>query len=139
MALQHKDDTKFVQRQRQYGNESSVVEEVLGVTEGGVTGVRVQNLKTGETNVIPCKGVFVAIGHSPNTQIFKGLLKLDELGYIIPETNSMVKTSIPGVYTCGDCVDHKYRQAITAAGMGCQAAIESERWLSEREAIATHS
>ncbi|OIO60292.1 MAG: thioredoxin-disulfide reductase [Verrucomicrobia bacterium CG1_02_43_26] len=118
----------------------SVVEEVLGVEEGGVKGVRVKSLKTGEEHTVDCKGVFVAIGHSPNTQIFNGILKLDELGYIVPETNSMVRTGIPGVYACGDCVDHKYRQAITAAGMGCQAAIESERWLSECEAMeaSTH-
>lgn len=109
----------------------SVVEEVLGVSEGAVSGVKLKNLKTNETSIMPCKGVFVSIGHVPNTKPFKDWLKLDAVGYVIPEIGSMVKTAIPGVYAAGDCVDHVYRQAITAAGTGCQAALEAERWLAE--------
>ena len=75
--------------------------------------------------------MFIAIGHIPNTKCFDGVLPLDENGYLIPEKGSSVLTSIPGVYVAGDCADHIYRQAITAAGMGCQAAIEAERWLAE--------
>ncbi len=109
----------------------TVVKEILPDETGKVRGVQVQNLKTNTTSAIPCKGVFIAIGHIPNTSPFKGILNLDEGGYLVPEGNSMVRTSIPGVYAAGDCVDHVYRQAITAAGMGCQAAIEAERWLAE--------
>lgn len=112
----------------------SVVEAVHGVKEDAVSGIQVKNVKTGESSTLPCKGVFVAIGHIPNTQPFAEFLKLDDQGYILPETGSMVKTNVQGVYASGDCVDHVYRQAITAAGMGCQAAIETERWLSENTA-----
>ena len=115
----------------------TVVEEVLGVDQDAVHAVRIKNTKTQESQELPCKGVFVAIGHIPNTAAFKNILKLDDEGYIIPETNSMVKTSTPGLYAAGDCVDHVYRQAITAAGMGCQAAIELERWLANKEAQVT--
>lgn len=109
------------------------VVEVLGVEENSVSGVRVKHVESGAESTLSCKGVFVAIGHIPNTAAVKGSLALDENGYIIPQEGSQVRTSIPGVYAAGDCVDHVYRQAITAAGMGCQAAIESERWLAERE------
>jgi len=105
--------------------------EVLGVKEGSVSGLKVQDTKTGTQTVIPLKGIFVAIGHIPNTAPFQGSLDLDEAGYLVPSAGSQVKTKIPGVYVAGDCADHVYRQAITAAGMGCQAAIETERWLSE--------
>jgi len=105
--------------------------EVLGVKEGSVSGLKVQDTKTGAQTVIPLKGIFVAIGHIPNTAPFQGSLDLDEAGYLVPSAGSQVKTKIPGVYVAGDCADHVYRQAITAAGMGCQAAIETERWLSE--------
>lgn len=107
--------------------------EVLGVEEKAVSGVQVKNTETGEVSTLACKGVFVAIGHIPNTAAVKGSLDLDENGYIIAASGSQVRTSIPGVYAAGDCVDHVYRQAITAAGMGCQAAIEAERWLAEHE------
>lgn len=110
----------------------SVVEEILGVEEEAVSGIKLRNLKTNETSILPCKGVFVSIGHVPNTKPFKDFVKLDATGYIVPEVGSMVKTAIPGVYAAGDCVDHVYRQAITAAGTGCQAALESERWLAEQ-------
>ena len=111
----------------------SAVEEVLADDNGKAQAVKVRNRKTEEMGEIPCKGVFIAIGHVPNTKPFEGILNLDENGYLVPETNSMVRTSVPGVYVAGDCADHVFRQAITAAGMGCQAAIEAERWLAERE------
>lgn len=107
---------------------NSVVTEILDVKQDKVTGVRVQNTVTGEASTLDCAGVFVAIGHVPNTQLFKGVLNLDEGGYIIPTRGP--ETSIPGVYVAGDCSDRIYRQAITAAGMGCAAAIEAERYLS---------
>ena len=105
--------------------------EVLGVGEGGVSGMRVKNVKTGEESVIPAKGVFVAIGHEPNTRPFRSAIDVDDKGYFLPVNGSQVKTRVPGIYVAGDCADHVYRQAITAAGMGCQAAIEAERWLAE--------
>jgi len=109
---------------------NTVVEQVLADEDGRARGVAVKNLATEEAGEIRCKGVFVAIGHIPNTQPFEGILDLDDQGYLVPIENSAVHTKIPGVYAAGDCVDHKYRQAITAAGMGCQAAIEAERWLA---------
>jgi len=108
-----------------------VVTEILGVDEKAVSGVRVRNVKTNDESVIACKGVFVAIGHIPNTQPFASQIKVDDEGYFAPEPGSQIKTDRPGVYVAGDCTDHVYRQAITAAGMGCQAAIEAERWLAE--------
>jgi len=110
----------------------SVLAEVLGDAKGGVGGVRVKNVKTGAERVIPCSGVFMAIGHTPNTQAFVPALEVDANGYFRPAGGSQVKTRVPGVYVAGDCADHVYRQAVTAAGMGCQAAIEAERWLAER-------
>ena len=109
----------------------SAVEEILPGDDGKVRAIRTKNLKTGDSQEINCKGVFIAIGHLPNTQPFEGILDLDENGYLIPSLGSMVKTKIPGVFVAGDCADHVYRQAITAAGMGCQSAIEAERWLAE--------
>lgn len=111
----------------------SVVEEVLGEPGPiGVTGVRIKNVKTNETEVLPCSGLFIAIGHRPNTKIFKGLLDLDENGYIITKSKTS-RTNLEGVFACGDVQDPAYRQAITAAGSGCQAAIDAERWISENE------
>ena len=109
----------------------SAVEEVLADEEGKARAIRIKNLKTNQESELACKGVFIAIGHIPNTKAFQDILELDENGYLVPEKNSMVKTSLDGVYVAGDCADHVYRQAITAAGMGCQAAIEAERWLAE--------
>jgi thioredoxin reductase (NADPH) len=106
----------------------SVVTEVLNQGEGKVTGVRVKNLKTNEERVLDCAGVFVAIGHVPNTQLFKGVIDMDEAGYIKPTRGS--ETKVPGVFVAGDCSDRVYRQAVTAAGMGCAAAIDAERYLS---------
>ncbi len=105
--------------------------EVLGVAEGAVSGLKVKKLPTGAEQVLPVKGVFVAIGHVPNTGPFATVLDTDEAGYFQPVAGSQVRTKLPGVFVAGDCADHLYRQAITAAGMGCQAAIEAERWLAE--------
>jgi len=109
----------------------SIVTEILPDESGKTNGVRIENSDTNETTDISCKGVFIAIGHVPNTKCFSGILPMDSNGYILPESGSQVKTALPGVYVAGDCADHIYRQAITAAGMGCQAAIEAERWLAE--------
>lgn len=105
-------------------------EEILGTN--GVTGVRIKNNKTEETTEIALEGFFVAIGHQPNTAIFKDFLQLDEAGYIIVEKGT-TKTNISGVFACGDAQDKIYRQAVTAAGTGCMAALDSERYLSEHE------
>ena len=109
----------------------SVPVEVLGVPEGSVSGLKVKNVKTGAESVLPVKGIFVAIGHVPNTGPFTPAIDVDEGGYFKPIAGSQVQTNIPGVYVAGDCSDHVYRQAITAAGLGCQAAIDAERWLAE--------
>ncbi|HXG31398.1 MAG TPA: thioredoxin-disulfide reductase [Thermodesulfobacteriota bacterium] len=108
----------------------SIVEEILGDRESGVTGVRIRNLKTGEISVKECRGVFVAIGHTPNTRLFEGQLEMDEKGYIIAK-NRTSETSVPGVFVAGDVQDPRYRQAITAAGTGCMAAMDAERFLEE--------
>jgi thioredoxin reductase (NADPH) len=105
----------------------SAVTEVLDVKQEKVTGVRVKNLKTNAESVVDCSGLFVAIGHIPSTQVFKGAINMDDAGYIIPTKGSA--TNVPGVFVAGDCSDRIYRQAITAAGMGCAAAIEAERYL----------
>lgn len=104
---------------------NSVVEDVLGEKE--VEGLRLKNVKTGESSVLKVAGLFVAIGHDPNTSLFKGQIEMDKNGYLITRNGS--KTNIPGVFACGDVQDHLYRQAITAAGSGCQAAIDCERYL----------
>ena len=100
------------------------VTEVLG--DGAVTGLRLRNIKSGEESVLPVQGFFLAIGHKPNTDLFKGLIDMDRGGYIVPVEHSM--TNIPGVFAAGDVTDHRYRQAVTAAGDGCRAAIDVERW-----------
>ena len=106
----------------------SAVEEVVG--DDAVTGVRVKNLQTGETSTIEAAGMFVAIGHTPNTSLFEGQLELDH-GYVVVQEPT-TRTSVDGVFAAGDVVDHMYRQAITAAGMGCQAAIDAERYLEAK-------
>ena len=110
---------------------NSIPLAVEGVEQSAVTGLRIADVKTGAESVLPVKGVFIAIGHVPNTGPFAEVLEVDEGGYFKPLLGSQVKSKIPGVYVAGDCADHVYRQAITAAGMGCQAAIEAERWLAE--------
>ncbi len=104
------------------------VVEILGAPETGVTGARIRNNQTGEETVFACEGVFVAIGHQPNTTMFKGWLDMDEVGYLKTAGRSMA-TNIPGVFACGDAQDSFYRQAVTAAGTGCMAAIDAERFL----------
>jgi thioredoxin reductase (NADPH) len=109
----------------------SVPIAVEGVAAGAVSGLKIKNAKTGVESVLSVKGIFVAIGHVPNTKAFAPPLDADEGGYFKPKAGSQVQTNVPGVYVAGDCADHVYRQAITAAGMGCAAAIEAERWLAE--------
>ena len=96
-----------------------------------MTGVRVRNLASTDVTDVPVQGVFVAIGHDPNTALFAGQLDLDERGYL--KTVANTATSVDGVFAAGDVVDHRYRQAVTAAGMGCAAAIDVERWLESKE------
>ena len=114
----------------------SALDDVIGDENPlGVTGARIRNVKTGETRDIPVHGIFIAIGHAPSTELFVGKLPMRENGYLITEPGS-TRTSIPGVYAAGDVTDETYRQAVTAAGMGCMAALEAERWLSEEAAHA---
>ena len=109
----------------------SEVAEILGEAEDKVTGVRLKNNKTGEESTLECAGVFIAIGHVPNTQIFEGQLDRDDAGYILRQEGS--RTNVEGVFVAGDCSDKVYRQAITAAGMGCAAAIDAERLLASED------
>lgn len=107
---------------------NTVVEEVLGNEQGLVRGVRIKNLTSSEASVLECAGVFVAVGHVPNTQIFSGQIDLEETGYVKRYEGS--RTNVEGVFVAGDCADSVYRQAVTAAGMGCMAAIDAERYLA---------
>lgn len=107
------------------------IKEILGSKDTGVTGIKIYNSDTKEESVFPTQGVFIAIGHKPNTELFKGVLDMDSVGYLKTEGRTM-KTNVPGVFACGDAQDSYYRQAITAAGTGCMAAIDAERYLAEQ-------
>ena len=107
-------------------------EEVLGDENGGVHSIRVVNNKTGEKKIIPLQGFFLAIGHQPNTAIFKNYVEMDETGYIIVQPGS-TKTNVEGVFAVGDAADKVYRQAITAAGTGCMGALDAEKFLVAKE------
>jgi len=108
-----------------------VLDEVLGSDEPlGVEGIRIRNVKSGETTEVPCKGVFIAIGHAPASELVKDQLETHMGGYVVTRPDSTA-TSIPGVFAAGDLTDHVYRQAVTSAGMGCMAALEAERFLAE--------
>ena len=106
---------------------NSVVADVLDASKGEVTGVRLKDAPSGAETVKPCDGVFIGIGHSPNTALFRGQLEMNEVGYL--KTHDGPKTNVPGVFAAGDVQDHIYRQAVTAAGSGCMAAMDAERFL----------
>ncbi len=110
---------------------NSVVEDVLG--DDKVEAVRLRNLQTDAETTLPVSGLFVAIGHTPNTELFRGQIDMDESGYILPRNHT--ETNIPGVFAAGDCVDHRYRQAIVAAGDGCRAAMDAEKYLATAEGV----
>lgn len=128
-----------IMQQRVFDNKKitilwdSVVDKILGEDQGEVTGLSLKNTKTGEISSLECAGVFIAIGHIPNTDPFKGKLDMDDAGYIITPDCGRSFTSVEGIFVAGDCADHVYRQAVTAAGMGCKAAIDCERWLAGKE------
>jgi thioredoxin reductase (NADPH) len=109
---------------------NSTVDEVMGSKEGGVTALKLRNMLTQQVTEMPAQGLFVAIGHTPNTAPYAGQLTLDERGYIVLPHPHSTLTNIQGVFACGDAVDHIYRQAVTAAGSGCEAALDCERWLT---------
>ena len=107
---------------------NAIVKDIFGSKEDGVNSIEINDVIDGSTKIIKCDGIFMAIGHTPNTQLFKDCINLDDSGYIITKPDSTY-TNIEGVFACGDVQDHVYRQAVTAAGSGCMAAIDAERWL----------
>lgn len=111
---------------------NTVVDEILGNDKDGVTGARLRDVQTGETREVACTGYFAALGHKPNTDLFVGILDINEAGYLITRPDSSCM-NIPGIFACGDVQDPVYRQAITAAGTGCMAALDATRWLESRE------
>ncbi len=137
ISVIHRRDTlraSKIMQDRAFKNErivfvwNTVVEDVLGAKNSGVSGLRLRNLKTQEVSELNVAALFVAIGHNPNTEVFKGQIQMDKLGYIKTRPDS-TRTNIPGVFACGDVQDPVFRQAVTAAGTGCMAAIEAEKWL----------
>jgi thioredoxin reductase (NADPH) len=139
VSLMHRRDSfraSKIMQERVFNNEkieviwNTEIKEILGTKEEGVTGVKIYNNQTKEESTFPTQGFFVAIGHKPNTDLFKNWLKMDEVGYLETEGRTM-KTNIEGVFACGDAQDSYYRQAVTAAGTGCMAAIDAERFLVE--------
>jgi thioredoxin reductase (NADPH) len=139
VSLMHRRDSfraSKIMQERVFANEkievmwNTEVREILGSKEEGVTGVKIFNNKENKESVFPTEGVFVAIGHKPNTELFANVLEMDETGYLKTEGRTM-KTNVAGVFACGDAQDHYYRQAVTAAGTGCMAAIDAERFLVE--------
>ncbi|MEX2393199.1 MAG: FAD-dependent oxidoreductase, partial [Actinomycetota bacterium] len=129
-----------IMQERAFGNDKisfvwdTVVEEAIG-TDGKLDSVRLRNVKTDVQSTLPAGGLFIAVGHDPQTKLFEGQIDLDPAGYVVVHDGS--RTSVEGVFAGGDCVDHTYRQAVTAAGMGCMAAIDAERWL-EATSEKTH-
>ncbi len=127
-----------IMQERAFQNEkieflwNTEIREILGDAVSAVNGIRIFNNQTNEESIFPTEGVFVAIGHKPNTDLFKGVLEMDDVGYLKTEGRT-TKTNVPGVFACGDAQDSFYRQAITAAGTGCMAGIDAERFLAENE------
>jgi thioredoxin reductase (NADPH) len=143
VTIVHRRDTlraSAIMQERAFSNDkvrfawNSEVDAIHG--EDKVSGLRLRDTGTGDTRDLDVTGVFVAIGHEPRTELFRGQLDLDEEGYVVVESPS-TRTNLSGVFACGDVVDHTYRQAITAAGTGCAAALDAERWLAAREGAET--